>query len=267
MAVLRDVMNLAHQVTGWGARSGGRWLRLLPAVALLAGFPVVAQDDPQIPPDLQDQQSTLSIRADSQQKVKDVFHLRGHVEVTYRTMKITADEASYNDTSGEIVARHSVTFTDSESRLEADEAHYNVQTGKGWFTNAHGTLRAKVRPRARMLVTENPFYVRASRVERRDAETYLIEHGRVSSCECETKGWSISARRASVNLDDKVVTRDSIFRFLRVPLFYSPVFVNSIARQPRQTGFLLPYVGNSSQKGFIVGGGFFWANNPSADQL
>ena len=267
MAVLRDAMKIALLVIRWGARSGGKWLGLWPVLLFIAGLRAGAQDSPQVPFELQDQQTTLTIRADSQEKIKDVFHLRGNVEVTYKTMKIVADEASYDDASGEVEAHGNVTFTDSESRLEADEAHYNVRTGEGWFTNAHGHLQAKIRPRPRMLVTENPFYVRARRVERRNADTYIIEHGRVSSCECEEKGWSISARRARVELGDKVVTRDSTLRVLRVPVFYSPVFVNSIARQPRQTGFLLPYVGNSSQKGFIVGGGFFWAINPSADLL
>jgi len=267
MAVLHDAMDFAHLLMRWGGRSGGALRRLWPVILLLAGLRAVAQDAPEIPSDLADPETTLSIHADSQQKVKDVFQLRGHVEVTYRTFKLTADEASYDDASGEVAARGNVTFTDFESRLEAEEAHYNVQTGKGWFTNVHGTLKAKVQPRARMLVTESPFYVRARRMERRDAETYFIEHGRVSSCECEAKGWSISARRARVEVGDKVVTHHSVLRFLQVPMFYSPFFVNSIARSPRQTGFLLPYVGNSSQKGFIVGGGFFWAINPSADLL
>ena len=34
----------------------------------------------------------LSIRADSQEKDKGIYHLRGHVEVTYHGMKLTADE-------------------------------------------------------------------------------------------------------------------------------------------------------------------------------
>ena len=251
----------------WGVRSGGKWLGLWPALMLIASLRGAAQVSPQVPFELQDPQSTLTIRADSQQKIKGVFRLRGNVEVTYRTMKIAADEASYDEASGEVEARGNVTFSDSESRLEAEEAHYNVRTGKGWFNNAHGQLKAKIRPRPRMLSSENPFYVRAKRVERRDADTYVVEHGRVTSCECEAKGWSISTRRAKVEVGDKVVTHDSIFRLLQVPVFYSPVSVNSIARRPRQTGFLLPYVGNSSQKGFIVGDGFFWAINPSADLL
>jgi len=118
-----------------------------------------------------------------------------------------------------------------------------------------------------MLVTENPFYLQARKVEQLDRDTYLVHDGRVSSCECESKGWSVATSQARVKVDDKVVARGDVFRLVRVPLFYFPVFVSSISRTPRQTGFLLPHIGNSSQKGLIVGGGFFWAINPSADLL
>jgi LPS-assembly protein len=222
---------------------------------------------PAVPLELQDRRTTVSIRADSQEKDRNVYHLRGHVEVTFQDMKLTADEASFDEANGNVQARGNVTFADSGSRLEADEAFYNVQTGMGWFSNGRGTLRAKITPRPRMLVTENPFYVRARRLERQSETTYVAVHAHVTTCDCEETGWSISARRARVEVGDKVVTRDSFFRLLRIPLFYSPVTVNSIARQPRQTGFLLPHIGNSSQKGFIIGGGFFWAIDPSADLL
>lgn len=36
--------------------------------------------------------NTVSIRADSQERDKTVYHLRGHVKVTYKEMKVTADE-------------------------------------------------------------------------------------------------------------------------------------------------------------------------------
>jgi len=247
------------------SRCGGASTLLI----LCSGLSLTAwgQQLPEIPPELQDLTSTVSIRADFQEKAKGTYHLRGHVEVTYQKMKLTADEASFDASTGDVVARGHVTFTDAQSRLDADEAHYNVRSGLGWFTNGRGNLHARITPRPRMLITENPFYVRARKVERRGESTYVIEHGRLSSCECEAKGWSMGARRAQVEVGNKVVTQGSVFRLFRVPLFYSPYFVNSIARQPRQTGFLLPHVGNSSQKGFIVGAGFFWAINPSADLL
>ena len=89
----------------------------------------------------------------------------------------------------------------------------------------------------------------------------------MTSCECEKRGWSISAREARVIIDDKLFAHDALFRSWAVPLFYTPILVDSIAKEPRQTGFLLPHIGNSSQKGYIIGDGFFWAINPSADLM
>jgi LPS-assembly protein len=232
--------------------------------ALLSSAP---GQQPEIPLELQDVKSTVSIRADSQEKEKDTYRLRGHVEVIYQAMTLTADEASLDESTGILEARGHVTFTEAGTHLEADQVHYNVNTSVGCFTNVHGHVQAKVPRRHRMLVSENPFYVNARQVERRGESTYVVKHGRMTTCECEKKGWTISTRRARVELDNKVVSRGSLLRLFRVPVFYTPYTVNSIAQEPRQTGFLLPHIGNSSQKGLILGGGFYWAINPSADLL
>ena len=132
---------------------------------------------------------------------------------------------------------------------------------------AAGYVHSKGTPRPRVLKTENPFYIWGETVDRLDEDTYLVDHGRMTSCECAKKGWLLSARQARVTVGDKVVAHDAVFRFLGIPIFYFPIVVDSIAREPRQTGFLLPHVGNSTQKGYIVGDGFFWAINPSADLM
>ncbi len=220
-----------------------------------------------IPVQLRGSQNTITIRADSQQKEQSVYRLLGHVEITYQDMKLTAHEASYDATSGEVVAQGDVVFTDPQSHIVADQVHYNVSTKKGWFTSGTGFFHAKIRPRTRVLRTENPFYFQAARVDRLNEDTYIIDQGSITTCECADKGWSISVHNARVEVNDKLVTHGATFRLLRIPLFYSPFTVNSIAPRPRQTGFLLPHVGNSSQKGFIIGGGFYWAMNPSADLM
>jgi LPS-assembly protein len=212
-------------------------------------------------------EATLNIRADSQEKDKDVYHLRGHVEVTYQEMKLTADEATYDEGSQEIAARGHITFTDPDAHLEADEAHYNFRMSRGEFLNGHGHVRTSVRPRRRMLVTENQYYFQARKITRLDRDNFTLEGARLSSCENEAKGWSVAAGRARMRVDDKVVAHGAFFRLLRVPLFYAPLFINSIAPRPRQSGLLLPHLGHSSQKGFIVGDGVYWAVNPSADLL
>jgi len=257
-------MPFVASVSRLSATLGGGLPTLL--LYLLGAAPAVGQQV-EFPPELQDPQTTITVRADAQEKDHDTYLLHGHVEVVYRDMKLTADEISFNQANGNIRAQGHVTFADATSRLEADEAFYNVKTGTGWFSQGRGTLHAKIRPRSRMLLTENPFYVRASRVERRSETTFVADRAWMTTCECEKTGWTISARRARIEIGDKVVTQNAVFRLLRVPLFFSPVTINSIAPEPRRTGFLFPHVGNSSQKGFIIGGGFFWAVNPSADLL
>ncbi len=209
----------------------------------------------------------VPIRADSEQKDNDVYHLRGHVQISYEEMRLTADEASYDDNSGEIIARGHVIFDDPRSHLAADEVHYNLNTQKGWFSSGTGYLHPQGAPGAHVLRTENPFYIWGETVDREDESTYTVDHGSMTTCECAKKGWLLSVRQARVIVDDKLVAHDAVFRLFGVPIFYFPVVADSIARKPRHTGFLLPNLGNSTQKGFIVGDGFFWAINPSMDLM
>jgi len=254
-------------------------LVLLAASAL----PFAAQQPSSAPLNLQNSDKTLSIHADSQERGRDVSRLRGHVEITYRGMKLTADEVTYNEASGEIVAAGHVLLIDPKSHIVAGEVHYNVRTDAGWFSNAsgyiHPSARSRPKPfpsdnpyyvqvdRSKVLYTENPLYFEAKEMDRVDEDTYTVRHGRFTTCDCEKRGWSFSASEARVELDDKAIARDSVIRFLGVPIFYFPIVAASITRRPRHTGFLLPQFSNSSIKGTIVGAGFFWAISPSMDLL
>jgi len=251
-------------------------------VSVSMAFASPAQQPASAPLDLHNTDRTLSIHADSQDRGKDVSHLRGHVEITYRGMKLTANEVTYNAASGEIAATGHVLFVDPRSHVVADEVHYNLRTEMGWFSNAIGYLhtnRARPKPpptdnpyyiqtdRSKVLYTENPLYFRAGEMDRLDESTYTVKHGRFTTCDCENRGWSFSANSARVELDDKAFARGSVVRFLGVPIFYLPAIAASIARRPRHTGFLLPQFSNSSIKGTIVGAGLFWAISPSMDLL
>jgi len=226
-----------------------------------------AQQQPPVPLELQNLNTMLRIRADSQEGGKDTYHGRGHVEVVYHGMKLTADEVTYDGASGEVAGTGHVLFIDPRSHIAADEVHYNIRTQKGWFSNGHGFVHTSSHPRPKVLYTENPFYIQGEKIVRLDENTYTVKHGRFTTCDCEAKGWSFSASEAKVELDDKATARGSVIRFLGIPFFYLPYVATSIARKPRHTGFLLPHVGTSSQKGTVVGAGFFWAISPSMDLL
>jgi LPS-assembly protein len=263
--VLTNVMGL---IDCFSNRQGtSRFWLAIPAALLLLFFPYEApgQTAPANLSKLTGQGSTVFVGSVTQEKRGDIYYLRGNVVVTYNDAKMTADEASYNQQTGQVVARGHVTFNDPMAHLDADELHYNVATGQGWFLNGKGYVRSHTKHRLNVMTTESPFFIQAKIVERLNELSYKITDGSVTTCDCENRGWSISTRSASVKVGDKVIAHNDVFHFLRMPVFYTPVVVDSIAPRPRQSGFLLPNVGNSSQKGFTFGDGFYWAINRSAD--
>jgi LPS-assembly protein len=211
--------------------------------------------------------STLTINADSQHKVKDMYYLRGHVLITYRDMRLTADRVDYNDATGDVAAFGHVVFDDSKGHLEAPEAHYNVENDTGYFLHAHGYLRNSMKPNKRMLVTNTPYYVQADEIERVGGDTYTVRHADLSACQKQSTGWSLYVGAAKLEIGNEMSSHWAVFRFLSLPLFILPYISHSINGNLRHTGFLLPNIGEDSQKGFIFGDGFYWAINPSSDLL
>ncbi len=211
--------------------------------------------------------NVVTIRADSQQKIKGLYRLAGHVHISYRDLEATADTATYDETTGEVEALGHIVVRDSQAYLEAEQADYNMISGKGQFEYVSGYFHSPTRSAAHTFVSENPFYIRARELKRLDENRYLLRDASITTCEHPDDGWSLRVRRARLDVDDRVVSYGDVFHLWRIPLFYAPVLIHSVAPRPRRSGFLLPSVGNSSQKGAIVGEGFYWAINPSADLL
>jgi LPS-assembly protein len=260
-----------HGCDSRGERSALRAFTLaVPCVALwlLSGLRAAAQQ-PEIPAEFQNPFNTVTVYADSQHGARNILTLTGHVEIDTRGTSLFADEAVYDQSSGQIDATGHIAYTNPKAYLEADHAVYNVKTEVGVFSTVHGYLRTEPRAeRARVTVPmSNAFFIQAREVDRLGPDTYSIIDGRISSCEKERFGWWLAVHSAQVTLGGKAVSHDDVFHFLGVPMFYAPLLVHSAARQPRQTGFLLPELGNSSQKGRIIGDAFYWAINPSADLL
>ena len=128
-------------------------------VALGMALISAAQQPPSIPLELGSPDKIITLRADSQEKDKDIDRFHGHVEVTYRGMKLTADEVTYDEASGEVAGKGHVLFIDPRSHIAADEVHYNIRTQKGWFSNGHGFVHTNPRARPKVLYTENPYYI------------------------------------------------------------------------------------------------------------
>jgi LPS-assembly protein len=247
---------------------------LMPSLlCLFFVFPTVslAQQAPcSVPSDPENVQTTLTLRADQYELVKNIFYGRGHVVMTYKDMRVTADRVTYDRSTGDVEARGHVTFDDSRGHLEAEYAHYNVYNERGWFSKVHGYVRfpqtGKPLP-GQLPATPTQLFVQAERIDRLDKDTFTIQDAEASSCQKESRGLAFDMERAKLEIGHSLTGHEAVFRFLGLPIFYLPFVEVSASRAARQTGFLLPEIGENTQKGFEIGDGFFWAMNPSADLM
>jgi LPS-assembly protein len=202
----------------------------------------------------------LRVRAETYEQVaKGHFEARGLVDLRLGAMRIQADKADvYEDLQPDgtvkrrLVAEGNVVFIRGEERLAGDRVDMD-ESGRGFFENAVGFVEPGV-------------YIEGRRVERVDDDTYRVEGGKFTSCSQPNARWSFTASSARVEVDDKVVAKNSVLKVKGIPVFYAPYIYYPIRKDGRSTGFLFPHFGYSSYRGFNTGTGFFWAMGRSLDQ-
>jgi LPS-assembly protein len=189
----------------------------------------------------------------------------GDVDIHYGNERLRADHVEYNDQNNEAIARGHVVFDYENQHLEADEAHYNVSTGRGTFTNVRGTIKIERRANPTVLVTDNPLYFEAHDVEKFGEDLYFISRAWITVCDPQHPQWQFYAPHARVRLDKTMALVSANFRLFRVPLIWLPYATAPAGPKIRQSGLLIPIVGNSSSKGFVFGDAFYWAPTPWLD--
>lgn len=194
-----------------------------------------------------------------QKQQGDVFRADDDVVITYQDLRLRADHVEFNTKTQEALARGNVKFDYLNQHLDGTEAEYNVRTGHGVFHNVRGTVKIDRRPNPSLLVTENPLSFEAKEVERIGEYTYIIRHAWVTVCDPNHAKWKFYAPHAYLHLDKSVALINANFRLFRVPLIWLPYASAPAGRKIRQSGLLIPDVGQSSRKGFILGDAYYWA--------
>src|SRR5437899_924348 len=201
----------------------------------------------------------VNLSAVTQSRRGDLFIADGDVDITYEGARLRADHLEFNEKTKEAVASGHVQFDYANQHLDGDQAAYNVRTGHGVFEKVRGSVKIERRPNSSLLVTDNPLYFEAKEVERVDESLYIVRGAWVTVCDPERPKWKFYAPRARIRLEKNVALVNANFRMFRVPLIWLPYATAPAGRKVRQSGFLIPDIGNSSRKGFILGDAFYWA--------
>ena len=211
--------------------------------------------------------SDADIQAVTQEKIGDIYKLRENVVIHFRNFVIHADDVTYNDATGDVVASGHLVFEGGphDEHVTASHGTFNTQNETGKFYDVIGMTGAKFRGKNVILTSSNPFVFSGQEVDRVGSDHYVVYHGVITTCELPEPKWEYHASKIDVTIGADAKIYHSNFRLHGIPIFYFPYVQHPVENLGRQTGFLIPNIGQSSQKGTIIGDAFYWAINPAAD--
>jgi LPS-assembly protein len=207
------------------------------------------------------------ICADRQEKDGDVYKLHGDGEIHYRTYILKADEVTYDSDSGEATASGHFRLDGgpNDDHIKASHGTYNLTAETGRFYDVTATTGLRFHGTRALLTSTAPFAFTGKRVEKDSPEHYLVFDGTITTCELPHPKWQFNARKIIVDVGGNAQIYHSTFWLHGFPAFYFPYATHPVAREARQTGFLIPSIGRSSTNGNEFGESFYWAINRSMD--
>ncbi len=197
----------------------------------------------------------------------DVYTLHGNpAEVESATMIFRADDIVFNKETGDLEATGHVFFHDfvKNQKIWASHLTYNTEEKTGKFYDVIGETRPHIVAKPGILTTNNPFHFEGEWAERIGMK-YVLHNGFITNCTMPRPWWRMRAKTFDIVPGERAVAHNSTFILRKVPIFYTPFFYHSLEKEPRKSGFLMPLIGHSSRRGFMVHAGYFWAINRSYD--
>jgi len=199
-----------------------------------------------------------TLEADQQRQVGRIYYADGHVDIRYENTRLRADHLEYNEDTQTVTAHGNLQLDYMTQHVEADDGRYELATGKGVFHHVRATFALQRRPLPTLLTSPNPLYVEADEAERVDEQTYRVRGAWLTVCDPGRPTWKFYAPSATVRLQKSVRIENGNFRLMTVPILYLP-YATFPAEKRRDSGFMIPDPGHSTQKGYVVGEAFYWA--------
>jgi LPS-assembly protein len=209
------------------------------------------------------------IRADEQEKVQDIYHARGHVEMRFHTYVLHCDEATHDSTTGQVTAQGHVVFDGGphNEHLVGTHATYDVSRDTGTFYDVTGSTGVKMKNKMMFLTSSTPFFFTGKVVDKVGPDSYLVHHGYITSCQLPKPKWEFDAQTATIEMGEEAKMHHATLRIRGIPVFYFPFVEHPTDNLGRKSGFLIPVIGTSNTRGTILGDGFYWAISRNSDAV
>lgn len=203
-----------------------------------------------------------------QTKTGSRYTLDGDVVITYKDRRVEADHIDYDSETGDLNANGHLKVSGGQNSESITASHgtMNLKTQTGRFFDVKGSVGLRPGPSSAKPVYDNgqPFLFEGKVVVKTGPQSYDVYGGSVTSCQLPHPDWQLFAGRFSIR-DDKATAKNSIFRVIDVPLVYLPYVTHPVNTEQRQSGFLIPVIGESSTRGLVLGEQIYVVLNRSAD--
>ncbi len=206
------------------------------------------------------------LESDRQSRSGDRIVLEGTVRIQYGDYRVDADRIEYNDATGDVEAKGHVHINGASNTetLDAERASLNIHSETGHFYDVRGSVGVKTTTHGNVYTTDNPFLFTGRMVVKNGPEQFDIYDGTVTSCQLPKPDWQLVSRHFSVS-DGKARASKTTFRLFNLPLFFLPYATHPTKEGERQSGFLIPIIGNSSTKGIVLGEQIYMVLGRSAE--
>jgi LPS-assembly protein len=180
----------------------------------------------------------------------------GDVRILYEETVLEAGEVflDLDDKSSHASRRVRLLQGSDILRCERLEYHWETQTG----SLEQGELEFE----------RTGYYIRADLLAKTGRDTYVVENGTFTTCRCPSPDdrvpWEMRAREGEITLGGYAEVRKATFHILGVPVLYLPRGYVPV-KVDRESGFLVPGIGQSGNKGWEFMLPYFWAVNASYD--
>jgi LPS-assembly protein len=166
---------------------------------------------------------------------------------------LRADSAHFDSETRIFSVDGAVEFRDPESRVQANRAEYNQNTGEVVFDAAEFQLwSVPARGAAESIKVERAGQLQLKKVS-------------YTSCPEGKDDWMLRASKITINQNTGVGTaRHARLKFKGVPILYFPYFSYPVTNK-RKSGWLLPDLGSSQQRGIDIAVPYYWNIAPQYD--
>lgn len=245
----------------------GRFLVLL----ILLGSPCLAllldpsslraqEGDLPIPRELQEEPILLSADEVTYDEDLGIVTARGDVEINQAGRTLLADTVSYNQRSGVVTAAGNVSLIELDGTVFFAEYVELTDDLREGFIRDIGVLMA------------DQTRIAAASGTRREGRITVFRKAVFSPCElCREDPsraplWQLKADQVIHDQEERSLTyRDARLEFYGIPVAYAPYFKHPDPTVERESGFLAPTFGSSSDLGLTLEVPYYWNIAPDKD--